>query len=65
MAKITKDMTIQEIIEMGAEKAAPVFFGYGMGCLGCAMAKGETLEEACEVHNIDMNEIVEKLESVM
>ncbi len=65
MAKINKDMTIQEIVEMGAEKAAPIFFGYGMGCLGCAMAKGETLEEACGVHNIELDEIMGKLEAVM
>ena len=61
MANVTKEMTIKEILDLGPDKVAPIFFGFGMGCLGCAMASGENLEQACAVHGIDVDEIVKKL----
>ena len=60
MAKITKDMTIQQVIERDMN-AAPVFFEQGMFCIGCPSAAGETLEEACMVHGVDVNELIEKI----
>ena len=33
----------------------------GMHCLGCPASQMETLEEACGVHGIDVEEVVEKL----
>ena len=65
MSKITKEMKISDILELGADKVAPIFFSFGMGCLGCAMASGETLEEACQVHGINVDEIVGKLETAV
>jgi len=32
-----------------------------MHCLGCPSASGETIEEACAVHGVDADELVEKL----
>ena len=32
-----------------------------MGCLGCAMAHGETVAEACAVHGIDSDALIEEL----
>ncbi len=62
----TKDTIIYEVLEK-APQAAPAFFSIGMHCLGCAMASGETIEQACAVHgvNVDdflasLNELVEK-----
>ena len=60
MAKITKDMTIQQVIERDMN-AAPVFFEQGMFCIGCPSAAGETLEEACMVHGIDCEVLVGNL----
>ena len=60
MAQITKDMTIQQVIERDMN-AAPVFFEQGMFCIGCPSAAGETLEEACMVHGIDCEVLVGKL----
>ncbi|MBP3348670.1 MAG: DUF1858 domain-containing protein [Clostridia bacterium] len=57
---IKKDMTIKEIIDMD-EELAEIFFAFGMFCIGCAMASGETLEEACEVHGIECEEILKAL----
>ena len=57
MAKITKDMTIQQVIERDMN-AAPVFFEQGMFCIGCPSAAGETLEEACMVHGVDCEKLL-------
>lgn len=57
---IEKTMTIGELLEKYPEKADKLLDA-GMHCLGCPASQGETLEEACEVHGIDVNELVEKL----
>lgn len=57
---ITKDMTIGEVLRQKPE-AAEVLKEMGMGCLGCPSAQIETLEEACEIHDHDVNEILAKL----
>ena len=57
---IEKTTTIGEILEKAPEKA-DLLLEAGMHCLGCPASKMETLEEACEVHGIDVNELVEKL----
>jgi len=54
--KISKDMTISDILEIN-EEIAPILMASGMHCLGCAMAHGESLEQACAVHGIDANEL--------
>ena len=57
-----KDTKIGEILEKAPEKAN-ILLEIGMHCLGCPASQMETLEEACEVHGIDVNEVVEKLNS--
>lgn len=62
MAKITKDMLIGEALKLGnVEKMAEVLQSFGMHCLGCALARGETLEEAAAVHGVDADEMVNAL----
>ena len=58
--KISKDTKIGEIVENAPEKTE-ILLQFGMHCLGCPAAQAETLEEACEVHGIDVEELVEKL----
>ena len=65
MSKITKDTKISEIIEMNAEAAAPIFFSHGMGCLGCAMASGETVEEASAAHGMDVTKLLAELNKAL
>ncbi len=60
MAAITKDMIIGDILDMDAT-TAPYFLEMGMHCLGCPAARGETLEEACAVHGVNCDEMVEKI----
>ena len=62
MANITKDMLIGEVIRQGNSQAiAEVLMDVGMHCLGCAMARGETVEQAALVHGVDVEELVERL----
>ena len=49
---ITRDMTIAEALEVD-EGIAPILMQSGMHCLGCAMASGESIVEAAQVHGID------------
>lgn len=58
--KFNKDSLIGEILENAPEKA-DILIEIGMHCLGCPASQQETLEEACSVHGIDVNEVLEKL----
>lgn len=55
--QIDKDMTIQSVIEAD-EGIADILMDAGMHCLGCAMAHGESIEQACAVHGIDVDSLV-------
>ena len=57
---IKKDMTRGELLEKAPEKA-DILLDAGMHCLGCPASQAETIEEACEVHGIDVDELIEKL----
>ncbi len=59
--KVTKDMTIAQILELDQQGIAPIFFQSGMHCLGCAMASGESVEEAAAVHGIDADVLVSSI----
>lgn len=60
MAQISKDMIIGELLGVD-ERVAPMLMRAGMHCLGCPSAQGESLEEACMVHGIDSDELVERI----
>ena len=57
MAAITKDTIIGDILTIDST-TAPFFFEMGMHCLGCPSARGETLEQACLVHGVSVDELV-------
>ena len=58
--KFERTTTIGEILEVAPEKAE-ILLEMGMHCLGCPASQAETIEEACEVHGIDVEEILNKL----
>ncbi len=60
----TKDMTIQKVIELD-EGTAQILMSSGMHCLGCAMAHGETLEQACAVHGIDVDTLIGQINTYL
>lgn len=64
MAKISKDMTIGEIIGINP-KCVETLMTFGMGCVGCPSSQGETLEEAANVHGINVDNLVRALNALV
>ena len=60
MKEITKDMCIGDILDADSG-TAPFFMEMGMHCLGCPSARGESVEQACMVHGVDVDELVAKI----
>ncbi|MEG1499476.1 MAG: DUF1858 domain-containing protein [Clostridia bacterium] len=58
--KFNKDTTIGEILDEN-ENLAEILMGFGMHCFGCPMSQMETLEEAAEAHEIDLDLVIKKL----
>ncbi len=58
--KIEKTTKIGELLENAPEKAE-ILLNAGMHCLGCPASQEETIEEACMVHGIDVEEILNEL----
>ncbi len=57
MTEVTKDTTIGEILD--ADRGTAKFFlDMGMHCLGCPSARGESIEQACMVHGLDVEEFL-------
>jgi len=54
---ITKDTIIGDVV-MADQNIAPLLMNSGLHCLGCVLASGETIEEACMVHGIDPDQLV-------
>ncbi len=61
---ITKDTIIGDILGI-APQTAPIFMSIGMHCLGCPASQGETVEQACMVHDVDVDELLAKLNSMI
>ena len=60
MAMVTKDTIIADVLAMDAG-TAPFFLEIGMHCLGCPSASGESVEEACQAHGVNADELIDKL----
>lgn len=56
--KVTKDTLIGEalMLDMGI---ADILMGAGMHCVGCPASQGETIEEACAVHGMDTDSLID------
>ena len=57
---ITKDMSIIEVVQQYPD-TVDVFINAGMGCLGCAAAHFENIEQGGRAHGIDPDALVEGL----
>lgn len=58
--EITKDTIIGDILDNDGT-TAEYFLEMGMHCLGCPASRGETIEQACMVHGVDVEELLQKL----
>ncbi|WP_033169921.1 DUF1858 domain-containing protein [Selenomonas sp. ND2010] len=57
---ITKDMSILEVVQKYPD-TVDVFVNAGMGCLGCAAAHFENIEQGAMAHGIDVDTLIEGL----
>ena len=57
---ITKDQTIGQVLQINP-KAAQILMNFGMVCLGCPSAQVETIEQACEVHGLKLEDVLAAL----
>ena len=64
MAKITKDTTIGQALQI-SQDIITVLFEIGMHCIGCPSAQMETLEEAAMVHGIDVDVLMAKINAAI
>ena len=60
---ITKEMPISDTVRK-YPGTAPVFMQFGMGCLGCAAAHFENIEQGAVVHGIDVDALMAALNKV-
>lgn len=58
--KITKDMIISDILKANPAAEA-VFKEMGMMCLGCPASQAESLQDACDVHNVSVEVVLSKI----
>ena len=58
--QVTRETIIGDILDMD-QSTAPYFMEIGMHCLGCPASRGETVEQACMVHGVDVEALLEKL----
>ena len=60
MMKITLQDGIMETVQ-NYPATAEVFRSFGMGCLGCAAAHFETIEQGANAHGMDLAKLIEAL----
>lgn len=58
--KVTKETLIGDVLDFDVE-TAQFFFEIGMHCLGCPHSRGESIEDACNVHGTDADALVNKI----
>lgn len=64
--KVTKDMIMGDILQdEKAEIIANILMESGMHCVGCPASLMETLEDACMVHGVDCDKVVEKINAAI
>lgn len=57
---VNKQMQIIDLLSLNPN-IREVLLGFGLHCLGCPMSQMETLEEACLVHDVDPDLVIEKV----
>lgn len=58
--KFEKSTLIGTVLEKHKD-AEEILTSFGMHCLYCPCSQAETLEEACAVHGIDVEDVINKL----
>ena len=62
--EITKDMSIGDVLKID-RSTADILTGFGMHCFGCPYSLMESLEDACQVHGANVDELVDQLNAFL
>lgn len=60
---ITKDMTIEEVVNQYPESMM-VFMKHGLHCVGCHVSAFESIEDGAIAHGINVDALVDDLNKV-
>lgn len=58
--KVEAGTIIGDILDFD-QTTGEFFLEMGMHCLGCPSSRGESVAEACEVHGVNAQELISKL----
>ncbi len=61
--RFNKDMTFAQALQAHPQ-VAQVLRKYNLGCIGCMGAQNESLEQGCQAHGIDVNELLKDLNAI-
>lgn len=61
--KANKSMSFYELIEK-FPKATEILQKYGLHCMGCMMAKVESVEQGCKMHGMSDEQIDQMIEEI-
>ena len=64
MAQVDKSMIIGEVLQID-QGVVPILLNSGMHCLGCPSSQMESLEDACMVHGLDVDDLVDELNNYL
>ncbi|HZK29032.1 MAG TPA: DUF1858 domain-containing protein [Clostridia bacterium] len=64
MTKATKDMLIVDLLQLDPDMAR-LLMGHGLHCIGCMLASNESIEQACVVHDISVEHLLEDVNSYL
>jgi hybrid cluster-associated redox disulfide protein len=57
---ITADMAIGEVVNK-YPSTINIFFKHGLGCVGCAIARFENIQQGAMAHGIDLDALIDDL----
>lgn len=57
---VTKQTLIGDVLDFD-RSTAQFFLEMGMHCLGCPASRGESIEQACAVHGVDVDQLINKI----
>jgi hybrid cluster-associated redox disulfide protein len=62
--RFNKDMTFAQALQIDQQGVAGVLKNYHLGCIGCMGAQNESLEQGCQAHGLDVNDILRDLNAI-
>lgn len=63
MLEFTKEMLISEALKLHP-KAVEIFFKYNLGCVGCMVAAGESVEAGAKAHGVNPDDLINDLNTL-